>query len=89
MPLSDTAIRNAQPADKPVKLFDGGWTDLAQSFMAIRKTVTESGRQVTFKADRSDDVSHADLAWAAMHALSHEPLAVGGAGVGAARMEIL
>ena len=24
MPLSDTAIRNAKPADKPVRLFDGG-----------------------------------------------------------------
>ncbi|WP_154218321.1 Arm DNA-binding domain-containing protein, partial [Burkholderia pseudomallei] len=24
MPLTDTAIRNAKPADKPVRLFDGG-----------------------------------------------------------------
>lgn len=24
MPLTDTAIRNAKPADKPVKLTDGG-----------------------------------------------------------------
>jgi hypothetical protein len=69
--------------------FDAGWTDVAQSFMAIRKTTTDSGRQVTFKADRSDEVSHADLAWATMHALVHEPLAVGEPGVSAARMEIL
>jgi uncharacterized protein YjcR len=68
--------------------FDAGWTDVAQSFMAIRKTTTESGRQVTFKADRGDDVSHADLAWATMHALSHEPLAAG-EGRSAARMEII
>jgi uncharacterized protein YjcR len=69
--------------------FDAGWTDVAQSFMAIRKTVTESGRQVTFKADRAEEVSHADLAWATMHALAHEPLAAGEiGGVGGARMEI-
>lgn len=24
MPLTDTAIRNAKPADKPIRLFDGG-----------------------------------------------------------------
>ncbi len=24
MPLTDTAIKNAKPADKPVRLFDGG-----------------------------------------------------------------
>jgi hypothetical protein len=24
MPLTDTAIRNARPGEKPVKLFDGG-----------------------------------------------------------------
>ncbi|GIX38034.1 MAG: bacteriophage terminase ATPase subunit [Silanimonas sp.] len=54
--------------------FDAGWTDLAQAFMAIRKTTTASGRQVTFEAGRSDDIGHADLAWAVMHALDHEPL---------------
>ncbi|MDR1463639.1 MAG: terminase family protein [Azoarcus sp.] len=54
--------------------FDAGWVDLAQSFMAIRKGMTDSGRQMTFKADRSAAVSHADLAWATLHALHHEPL---------------
>lgn len=54
--------------------FDAGWTDLAQSFMAIRKNTTENGRQVTFDAGRSEETSHADLAWACMHALSNEPL---------------
>ncbi|WP_230850110.1 Arm DNA-binding domain-containing protein [Ralstonia solanacearum] len=24
MPLTDTAIRNAKPSEKPVRLFDGG-----------------------------------------------------------------
>lgn len=54
--------------------FDAGWTDLAQAFMAIRKTITASGRQITFDAGRNDTTGHADLAWAAMHALAHEPL---------------
>ncbi|PHV11337.1 terminase ATPase subunit family protein [Chitinimonas sp. BJB300] len=54
--------------------FDAGWTDLAAAFMAIRKTITPSGRQATFEASRSEEVSHADLAWACMHALANEPL---------------
>lgn len=54
--------------------FDAGWTDLAGSFMAIKKTMTPSGRQITFQAGRSEETSHADLAWACMHALANEPL---------------
>lgn len=54
--------------------FDAGWSDLAASFMAIKKTTTPSGRQITFEAGRSEETSHADLAWACMHALSNEPL---------------
>lgn len=54
--------------------FDAGATDLAAAFMAIKKTTTASGRQMTFEASRSEDVSHADLAWACMHALIREPL---------------
>ena len=54
--------------------FDAGWTDVAASFMAIKKTTTASGRQITFEAGRSVEVSHADLAWATMHALQNEPL---------------
>ena len=55
--------------------FDAGWTDMAQAFMAIRKNLTASGRQITYDAGRSNDIGHADLAWACMHALAHEPLA--------------
>ncbi len=63
--------------------FDAGWTDLAQAFMAIRKTLTPSGRQVTFEASCSEEVSHADLAWACMHAIINEPLeSSGGANSG-------
>lgn len=54
--------------------FDAGWTDLAQSFMAIRKTLTASGRQVTYSAGYSAEIGHADLAWACLHALGNEPL---------------
>jgi uncharacterized protein YjcR len=53
--------------------FDAGWTDIAQSFMTIRKTLTTSGRQVTYDASRTDETGHADLAWACMHALDNEP----------------
>lgn len=60
--------------------FDAGDTALAASFMAIKKTLTKSGAQVTYKASRADDIGHADLAWATMHALANEPLA--GAPVG-------
>jgi len=54
--------------------FDAGWIDLAQSFMAIKKTITHNGRHTTYNAGRRDDIGHADLAWACMHALDHEPL---------------
>lgn len=54
--------------------FDAGWTDVAQSFMAIKKTMTGSGRQFTFEATRSEEVGHADLAWACMHVFANEPL---------------
>ena len=49
--------------------FDAGWTDLAHAFLAIRRTLTASGRNVTFDAGRNEETGHADLAWACMHAL--------------------
>lgn len=54
--------------------FDAGATDLAQALMAIRKTITPSGREFTFTAGRSEATGHADLAWALFHALFNEPL---------------
>lgn len=53
--------------------FDAGWTDFAASFMSIRKTTTAAGGRVTYQAGRSEETSHADLAWACMHAIAHEP----------------
>lgn len=67
--------------------FDAGWTDLAAAFMAIKKTTTASGRQITFEAGRSAETSHADLAWACMHALHNEPLE-GRSATNQSRMEI-
>jgi len=54
--------------------FDASWNDLAQAFMSIKKTITPSGMQVTYEAGRSKELSHADIAWATMHALINEPL---------------
>ena len=56
--------------------FDLSWTDVVASFVAIHKTLTNSERAVTYKAERSEETGHADLAWAFMHALHHEPLAI-------------
>ncbi|OHX10300.1 oxidoreductase [Chromobacterium sphagni] len=54
--------------------FDASHNDIAASFLAIKKTTTASGRAITFAAGRSEETSHADLAWATMHALFNEPL---------------
>lgn len=55
--------------------FDAGDKDLAQSLMSIKKTLTSSQKQITFSAGRSEEIGHADLAWALMHAIYNEPLA--------------
>lgn len=61
--------------------FDRGWQDVAHAFMSIRKGITASGRHITFYSQRSENVGHADVAWATMHALMNEPLsAVGDSG---------
>ncbi|MFL9691781.1 terminase ATPase subunit family protein [Aeromonas veronii] len=66
--------------------FDSGWTDLAQAFMSIRRAVTAGGKLPTFEASRSEETSHADIAWATMQALLHEPLA-GATGANTSSME--
>ncbi|SDK68430.1 terminase large subunit domain-containing protein [Billgrantia gudaonensis] len=68
--------------------FDAGWADLAQSFMAIKRELTASGRQYTYTSGRSRATGHADLAWATMHALSHEPIDGPAEGAGRAIMEM-
>lgn len=54
--------------------FDAGWIDLQSSFLSIKKALTRSGQAITFKASRSEEAGHADLAWACMHILINEPL---------------
>lgn len=53
---------------------DAGCIDIASSFISIKKTLTQSGTNVTYKSDRSRETGHADLAWAMMHVLINEPL---------------
>ncbi|HBS6050529.1 TPA: terminase ATPase subunit family protein [Klebsiella pneumoniae] len=57
--------------------YDVSATDITTSFMAIRKTMTSSGRSATYEASRTEEASHADIAWATMHALLNEPLTAG------------
>ncbi|HCR59715.1 MAG TPA: oxidoreductase [Raoultella sp.] len=57
--------------------YDVSATDITTSFMAIRKTMTSSGRSATYEASRTEEASHADVAWAIMHALLNEPLTAG------------
>ncbi|ENU5834713.1 terminase ATPase subunit family protein [Klebsiella pneumoniae] len=57
--------------------YDVSATDITTSFMAIRKTMTSSGRSATYEACRTEEASHADVAWATMHALLNEPLTAG------------
>lgn len=67
--------------------YDAGWSDLSQAFLAIRKTLTNSGQAVTYMAGR-DENGHADLAWATMHILDNEPLEAVAGGVRRSKMEI-
>ena len=57
--------------------YDVSATDITTSFMAIRKTMTSSGRSAPYEASRTEEASHADVAWATMHALLNEPLTAG------------
>ncbi|MGL4193202.1 MAG: terminase ATPase subunit family protein [Vibrio sp.] len=54
--------------------FDASMKETAMSFMAIKRDTTKSGNMMTFKADRSELVGHADDFWALSHALINEPL---------------
>lgn len=57
--------------------YDAGWSDVTQAFMSIRREMTASGRQSTFKSRRSEETGHADVAWATLHALLREPIEAG------------
>ncbi|SGY96235.1 terminase large subunit domain-containing protein [Moritella viscosa] len=54
--------------------FDAEHKDIAMAFMAIKRTSTNSGNAMTFKAERSELTGHADAFWAVAHAVINEPL---------------
>jgi len=54
--------------------FDRADTDVLEAFMAIKPSITPSGKQVTYITQRSEGVGHGDIAWAIMHAVSNEPM---------------
>jgi uncharacterized protein YjcR len=54
--------------------WDKNLKEIPASFMAIRRTTTQSGNAMTFVADRSPDTGHAEAFWAITHALHNEPL---------------
>ena len=54
-------------------LWDARETTIAHAFLTIRRIMTPGG-QITYAANRTDSTGHADVAWAIMHALDHEPI---------------
>lgn len=50
------------------------WLDLTSALMSIRRTLTTSGRHLTYEAPRTKQSGHGDLAWALFQALDNEPL---------------
>lgn len=49
--------------------------------------MTASGNRSTYEASRSEDASHADVAWAIMHALLNEPLTAASGGANPSILE--
>lgn len=88
--LKTQMVLQAQQIIRKERLeFDAGWSDLAASFMSIKKELTKSGQQYTYRSGRSKATGHADLAWATMHALQFEPIdGPTEEGVGKSLMEI-
>lgn len=73
--LKSMMVLKAQDTVRRGRLeYDAAWNDVTASFMAIKKTLTASGRSVTYEAGRSEETGHADVAWAIMHTLINEPL---------------
>lgn len=60
--------------------YDAGWHDVSSAFMAIRPTLTASGKQVTYASGRSAAHGHADVAWAVLNSLINEPMDASEAG---------
>jgi uncharacterized protein YjcR len=70
----NTLVLKAQDTIQGSRIeWDAGWNDIAAAFLTIKRGTTNSG-QITYSASRTDATGHADIAWAIMHALAHEPL---------------
>ncbi|WP_152219758.1 terminase large subunit domain-containing protein [Pseudomonas sp. SCB32] len=70
----NTLVLKAQDTIQGSRIeWDAGWTEIAQAFLSIKRGTTASG-QITYSASRTEATGHADVAWAVMHALAHEPL---------------
>lgn len=88
--LKTRLVLKAQSVMRAGRLeFDAGDVDLQRSFMAIKREMTPSGRNVTYAGGRSEEAGHSDLAWACMNALENEPLEAAAlvGGIGGATME--
>lgn len=48
--------------------------DIAASFLMIKQTSTHSGNAITFTADRTSKLQHADVFWAISHAINKKSL---------------
>lgn len=54
--------------------WSAAWNEIPHAFLTIRQGATDSGL-ITYNANRTAKTGHADVAWAIMHAIGHEPLA--------------
>lgn len=54
--------------------WDASQKDIAMSCLSIRRTTTDTGGAITFKASRDNTTGHADVFFAIAHAVINEPL---------------
>ena len=54
--------------------WDASHKDIAMSCLSIRRTTTDGGGSITFKASRDQTTGHADVFFAISHAVINEPL---------------
>ena len=48
--------------------------DITAAFLSIKTVATASGRNMTYVSARSRELSHSDVAWAALQCFYQEPL---------------
>ena len=76
--LKQQMILKAQDVVKRKRLlYDLGDTATTASFLAISREVSATGKSMVYKAGRTEEAGHADVAWAIMHCLVHEGMVNG------------